>query len=159
LLVLSGINGGVSIARPPLRPRRARFLIGLIAAVAALALVPAASGAPAHHHLVFRLSGPSHQNMVAAGGVVIALHCPIEACTVVASATSASPSVHTASVRTSVTAGTTKQLTLPLTPRQSAKLKVAAKAGKSPALTVHATARDSSGNRVPLTFQVHSTKR
>jgi hypothetical protein len=148
----------VSIARPPLRPRRARFFIGLVAAAAALALVPAASGAPTHH-LVFRLSGSSHQDMVAAEGIAIGLHCPIEACTVVASASSASPSVRTASVRTQIAAGTAKQLILPLAPRQTDKLKAALEAGQSPTLTVHATARDSSGNRVPLTLQVRSTHR
>jgi hypothetical protein len=94
------------------------------------------------------LPGPSHQN-IAAGGIAITLHCPTEACTVVASAAGASPTIHTASVRTRVAAGTTKQLTLPLPPRQTAKLKAALKSGKSPILTVHATARDSSGNRVP----------
>jgi hypothetical protein len=146
----------VSIVRPPLRPRQRRFLIGLLAAIALLALVPVASSAQARHHLVFRLSGPTHQNMVGAEGIAIALHCPAEACTVVASASSPSPSVHTASVRTQVAAGTTKQLTLPLAPRQTAKLKAAVEAGKSPTLTVHATARDSSGNSVPLLLQVRS---
>jgi hypothetical protein len=157
LQVLSGINGDVSIVHPSLRPHRKRFLIGLLAAIAILILVPVASSAQARHHLVFQLTGPSHQNMVDAEGVTIALHCPTEACTVVASATSVSPAVHSASVRTRVAAGTTKQLTLPLAPRQTNKLKAALKSGKSPILTVHATARDASGNRVPLTLQVRST--
>jgi hypothetical protein len=149
----------VSISRPPLRARRQRFLIGLVAAIALLILVPAASSAGPRHHLVFQLTGSSHQNMVDAGGITIALHCPAEACTVVASASSTSPSVRTAPVRTSVAGGTTKQFTLALAPRQIAALKAAGKAGKSPTLTVQATARDSSGNRVPLTFQVRSSKR
>jgi hypothetical protein len=139
-----------------MRPRRARFLIGLGAAIALLALVPVASSAQGHHHLVFQLTGPSHQDIVDAGAITVALHCPAEACTVVASATSVSPAVQAMSVRTRLPAGTTKQLTLPLAPRQTAKLKAAAKAGKSPTLTVHATARDASGNSVPLTLQVRS---
>jgi hypothetical protein len=148
----------VPIVRPPLRPRRRRFLIGLVAAIAILAL-PVAASAGARHHLVFQLSGSSHQNVVDAGGITIALHCPTEACTVVASASSASPSLRTASVRTRVAGGTTKQLTLPLAPRQTGKLKAALEAGKTPILTVNATARDSSGNRVPLSFQVRSDRR
>jgi hypothetical protein len=96
--------------------------------------------------------------MVAAEGIAIALHCPIEACTVVAAATSASPSIRTATVRTRVAGGSTKQLTVPLAPRQSAKLKAAVKAGKLPTLTVHATAHDSPGKRVPLTLLVRSDK-
>jgi hypothetical protein len=140
-----------------MRPRRGRILIGLAAALAVAALFPAASSA-GRHHLVFRLSGPSHQNMVTAEAVAIALHCPIEACTVVASASSASPSIRTATARARVAGGTTERLKLPLAPRQSAKLKAALEAGKLPTLTVHATAHDSAGNRVPLTLLVRSDK-
>jgi hypothetical protein len=148
----------MSIIRPPVKRRSGRILTGLAAAaIAAAALAPAATSAT-QHHLVFKLSGSSHQNMVDAEAIVIAAHCPTEACTVVAAATSTSPSIHTARVRAHVPAGTTEQLLLPLAPRQSAKLKAAVKAGKPPTLTVHATAHDSAGNNVPLTLLVHSNK-
>jgi hypothetical protein len=147
----------VSTIRLPTRPLRSRILIGLALIATAAALFPTASLA-GRHHLVFRLTGPSGQNVVAAEAIVISAHCPAEACTVVASASATSPSVHTATVRTRIAAGSTKQMTLPLTPTQSAKLKSATKAGKSPTLTVHATAHDSAGNRVPLTLLVHSDR-
>ncbi len=141
-----------------MRPGRGRILIGLATTAMAAALLPASSGA-GQHHLVFELSGPSHQNMVTAAAVDVSVECPTEACTVVASASSASPSVHTGTVRTRVARGSAQTLTLPLAPAQNAKLKAATQAGKSPTLTVQATARDAAGNQVRLTLLVRSDKR
>jgi hypothetical protein len=148
----------MSTVRPPVRLQSRRILIGLAAAAAVVALAPTASSAQARHHLVFKLSGPAHQNLVGSEGIAISLHCPLEACTVVASAFSKSPSIHTDQVRTHVAGGTTANLTLPLAPRQNGKLKAALEAGKSPAVTVHATARDSSGNKVSLSLLVRANK-
>jgi hypothetical protein len=145
----------VSTIRLPLRQRRERILIGLALIATAAAIFPAASAA-GRHHLVFRLTGPSHQNIVATEAVVISVGCPTEACTVVASAGAKSPSVHTGTVRSHLAGGSTEQLTLPLAPAQGAKLAAARNAGKSPTLTVHAAARDSAGNRVHLTLLVRS---
>jgi hypothetical protein len=148
----------MSIIRPLLRPRRGRILIGLLAATAtAAALVPIAQ-AKARHDLVFKVSGSARQNVVGTHSIVISVHCPAEACTVVASATSTSSSVHTGKVHAKVGAGGTKRITLPLDSRDNAKLKAALEAGKAPTLTVHATAHDAFGGKVPLTLTVKPNK-
>jgi hypothetical protein len=146
----------MSIVRHHQRPRRGAFLIGLVSALSLLAaLVPAGAGAkPGAHHLVFRLSGAEHQNVVGSGAVEVLVRCPAEACTVVASATAKSPSVHSATARVRVPAGGSRELAIAVSDRQSAKLAAARKAGKAPTLTVHATAKDKSGNSVPLTLAV-----
>ncbi|HEX4753845.1 MAG TPA: hypothetical protein VH268_13165, partial [Solirubrobacterales bacterium] len=148
----------MSIIRPPERPRRGRKVIALLTVAAtAAALVPAASSAhrgSGRHHLVFKLAGPAHQNVIGTHGIVISVRCPAEACTVVASATSSSPSIHTAKVRIRVAAGGTERLTLPLSTRDSGKLKAALEAGKKPSLTVKATAKDGFGSKVPLSLRV-----
>jgi hypothetical protein len=147
----------MSIIRPLQRPRRGRKVIGLLAVTAtAAAFVPIASSAQAqgHHNLVFKVAGAAHQNVIDAHGIVISVRCPAEACTVVASATSSSPSVHTGKIRAHVAAGGTERLTLPISPRDSGKLKAALEAGKAPTLTVKATAKDGFGSEVPLSLQV-----
>jgi hypothetical protein len=145
----------MSINRPLPRLRSRRVLIGLAAATAAAALVPAASTAgPTTHHLVFRLSGPDRQDILGAGAIKIRAFCPSEACTVVASATARNPSLHTAKARAQVPAGTAESILLPLSPKQAAKLKAALKAGRSPTFTVKATARDDAGAHVPLSIRV-----
>jgi hypothetical protein len=148
----------MSIIRPLLKLRRTPILIGLLAAIVAAALVPAASSAarqPAHH-LVFRLSGPEHQDVLGAGAIKIRARCPAEACTVVASATSKSPSIRTARARAHIAAGSAETLSLPLSPRQAGKLKAALKTGRSPAFTVKAIASDPAGTHVPLSIEVHA---
>jgi hypothetical protein len=148
----------MSIGRHQLGPRRGAILIGLAAALALVAaLVPAGAGAgpaPGLHHLTFSLSGPARQNVVDAEAVTVRVRCPTEACTVVASASAQSPSVHSATVRTRIAAGSSQELTLPVNARQGGKLAAALEAGKAPTLTVHATAKDGAGNAVPLTFAV-----
>ena len=152
----------MSIVRHPLRLPRRAILIGLATAFALIAaLVPAVAGAgqkPNAHHLVFRLSGAAHQDVVGAGAVKVRVRCPAEACTVVASAAAKSPSVHSSTVRAHVPAGGTRDLTLPVSAHQGAKLAAARKAGKATTLTVHATAKDGAGNAIPLTFVVRVTK-
>jgi len=151
----------MSIIRPPVRPRRRRKVIGILAAIAtAAALVPIASGAQARvrHNLVFKVTGSSHQNVIDAHGIVISVRCPAEACTVVASATSSSPSIHTAKIHAHVPAGGTERLTLPLSARDGGKLAAALEAGKKPSLTVKATAKDKFGSKVPLSLQVKPVK-
>jgi hypothetical protein len=142
-------------------PRRAIFIALITTLALVAALVPAGAGAgtkPNAHHLVFRLSGAAHQDVVDSGAVKVRVRCPAEACTVVASATAKSPSVHSSTVRAHVPAGGTEDLTLTVSAHQGAKLEAARKAGKAPTLTVHATAKDGAGNAIPLTFVVRVTK-
>jgi hypothetical protein len=145
-----------------MRPRRGRKVIGLLAVTAlSAALVPAASSAhrgSGRHNLVFKVTGSSHQNVIGTHGIVISVRCPAEACTVVASATSTSPSIHTTTVRAHVAAGGAGRLTLPLSTRDSGKLKAALEAGKAPILTVKATAKDGFASKVPLSLQVKPVK-
>src|ERR1700744_5240632 len=127
----------MSIVRHQQRPRRGAILIALATALALLAaLVPAGAGAkPGPPHLVFRLSGAAHQDVVDSGAVKVLVRCPAEACTVVASAAAKSPSVHSSTARVSVPAGGSKELAIAVSDRQSAKLAAARKAGKAPTLT------------------------
>jgi hypothetical protein len=153
----------MSIVRYPVGPRRGAILIGLTVALSLLAaaLVPAGAGAgqkSGAHHLVFRLSGAADQDVVGSGAVKVRVRCPAEACTVVASATAKSPSIHSSTVRARVPAGGSRELTIAVSARQGAKLAAARKAGKAPTLTVHATAKDEAGNTVPLVFAVLVTK-
>jgi hypothetical protein len=152
----------MSIIRPPMKPRRGRKVIGLLAVTAlSAALIPAASSAhrgSGRHNLVFRVTGSAHQDVIDAHGIVISVRCPAEACTVVASATSASPSIHTGKFHAHVAAGGAERLTLPLSTRDSGKLKAALEAGKAPTLTVKATAKDGFGSEVPLSLQVKPVK-
>jgi hypothetical protein len=163
---MSGINRQMSIIRPSLRLRPGRILIGLLTAITAAALIPSAAGAgapkgdqaPAGHHLVFRLSGRSHQDVIGAHSVTVRARCPVEACTVVASATSQSPAIHTARVHAQIPAGSAAALTVPLAPRDRGKLKAALEAGHSPTLMVKVIAHDGAGNRIPLTIEVRPFK-
>jgi hypothetical protein len=148
----------MSIIRPLQRLRRGPVLIALSAGIAAAALVPTAAAAPQMHHLEFHLSGPSPQDIVGAAAIRVQASCPTEACTVVASATSEHPAIHTSNARISVRAGGAATLKLPLAPRQRGKLKAALEAGRSPTFTVNATARDHAGTKVPLTIQVRPQK-
>jgi hypothetical protein len=148
----------MSIIRPPLRPRRGRILIGLLAVTATVAALVPIAQARAHHDLVFKVGGSSRQNVIGSHGIVISVHCPAEACTVVASAAGTSPAVHTGKVHAKVAAGGTKRITLPLDTRDGAKLKAALEAGKAPTLTVRATAHDSFGGKVPLSLTVKPDK-
>jgi hypothetical protein len=150
----------MSIIRPHKKLHLTRIVIALLAPVAATALVPAAAGAgkTTTHRLEFRLSGPGHQDVLGTGAIAFTAHCLTEACTVVASASSNHPSIHSGTVRAHVARGKAATLSLPLAPRQQGKLKAALESGKSPALTVKATAHDSAGNRVPLSLEVHASK-
>jgi hypothetical protein len=157
--LLSGINWHVSFPRPVQRLSRGPILIGL--AVIAAALLPAVAGAggtKGGHHLEFRLSAGRHQDIVGERAILIRARCLGEACTVVASAESKSPSLHTGRARIQIAAGAAKILSLPLAPRQRGKLKAALEAGRSPAFTVEATAHDHAGTRVPLSIEVRALK-
>jgi len=142
----------------PLRRRPGRILIGLLAISAgAAALIPAISSAGAPHgthKLVFRIDGQARQNVVDAGGIVFTAECPAEACTVVASAKATSPRVSTGNVRARVAGGGSARMMLPLSAKDGAKLEAALAAGKKPALTVSAMARDGYGAKVPLELTV-----
>lgn len=151
----------MSAIRPVLKRRRHGFLIGVLAVTAgAAALAPVASStaAPGGHDLVFRISGPAHQDVVGAGAIVFSARCPADACTIVASAKSASPSIASGKVRARIAAGGKERITVPLGARATAKLQAALEAGKSPTLTVRATARDAFGAKVPLELKVHPVK-
>ncbi|MBN9494992.1 hypothetical protein J0H33_16845 [bacterium] len=143
----------MSTIRPAIRLRLRPILIGATAVLAAAALVPVAAAAPSGH-LEFRLSGPSPQDVVTAGGIKVNARCPADACTVVASATSKNPALHTDTARAKIGAGKAKAITMPLATGQREKLEAAIKAGKPPTFTVKATAHDSGGTHVPLTIQV-----
>jgi hypothetical protein len=150
----------MSIIRPALRLRPHRILIALAATILGAALLPIAAGAGASetHHLVFRLSGPAHQDVISSGSIRIDVHCPADACTVVASAISKSPSIRTVKVHAHVPAGAAESISLPLGSHDRGKLKAAFEAGHVPTLTVKATAHDAAGNHVPLSITVHPSK-
>jgi hypothetical protein len=150
----------MSIIRPSPRLRPSRILIALAATVTLVALVPTAAGAgaPKVHRLSFHLSGPLHQDVIGAGAIEIRARCPTEACTIVAQATSKSPSFRTAKVHAQIPAGAAESISLPLAPRDRGKLKAAFKAGRSPTLTVNAIARDAAGTKVPLSIEVRPSK-
>ena len=123
----------------------------------AAALVPAISsaGSPKSvHKLVFKIDGQARQKVVGAGGIVVTARCPAEACTVVASAKGESPSIHTGKVRARVAGGGSQRMMLPLSAKDGEKLRAALAAGKKPALTVSAMARDGYGAKVPLELTV-----
>jgi hypothetical protein len=141
-----------------LRRRPGRILIGLLAMTAgAAALIPAVSSAGAPHgthKLVFKINGQARQNVVGAGGIVVKVRCPAEACTVVASAKSESPQVSTGKARARVAGGGSARMMLPLGAKDGAKIQAALASGKKPALTVTAIARDGYGAKVPLELTV-----
>jgi hypothetical protein len=149
-----GYHWHMSIIRPVSRLLPGRVPSALLAAIVAVALVPAMAGADGAHHLIFRLSGRSHQDVLDSGAILVNAHCPAEACTVVAMATSKSPAFHTAKVHARVPAGAAASLSLPLGPRRRDRLKAALEAGHSPTLTVKATAHDRVGNKILLSLTV-----
>ena len=147
----------MSFARPLQRLSRGPILIGLALIVAAL--LPTAAGAGANaHHLEFRLSALPHQDMVGESAIQVRVRCLSEPCTVVASATSESPSIHSGTARAQLAVGEAGTLSLPLAPRQRGKLKAALEAGRSPTFTVRATAHDQAGTRIPLSITVEAKK-
>lgn len=151
-----GIYRHVSFSRPSLRPPRGPILIGL-ALFALVALLPAAAiGGTKGAHLEFRLSAMPRQDMLGESAVEVRARCLSEACTVVASASSKNPALHTGQARTRLAAGEAKALSLPLSKLQRGKLKAALESGRSPIFTVKATAHDKAGNYVPLTIQVEA---
>jgi hypothetical protein len=145
-----------------IRPRKRLIHGGILiaaAAIVAFALVPAAgAGAPQGHHLEFRLSGPSPQNVVGAGAIQINARCPVEACTVVASAASKNPAIRTGTTRAKIRAGAAEPILLLLRPHQQAKLRSVVKSGRKPTFTVHAAAHDSAGTRIPLKIMIETRK-
>jgi hypothetical protein len=150
----------MSIIRPVSRPRPRRILIALAATITAMALLPTAAGAggTTTHHLVFRLSGPARQDVISSGAVRIEAHCPADACTVVASAISKSPSIRTAEVQAHVPAGATESISVPFASRDRGKLKAAFEAGHRPTLTVEASARDAAGDHIDLSITVRPAR-
>lgn len=155
----SGINRYVSFFPLIQRLSRRPILIGLTAAIA-LAALPAAAGAGGSngHHLEFRLSGPAHQDMVGESAILIGARCTGEPCTVVASAKSKNPSLHSGVARAKIAGGTADTIVLPLPRRQRGKLKATLEAGRSPTFTVKATAHDHAGTHIPLSFEVQAQK-
>jgi hypothetical protein len=124
----------------------------------ALALVPAVAGGANSAHLEFRLSALPHQDLVGASALEVRARCLSEPCTVVASARSKNPAIHTGQIRVTIAAGEAKTLSLPLPKQQRGKLKAAFEAGRSPVFTVKATAHDQAGTYVPLSIQVAARK-
>jgi hypothetical protein len=153
----SGIYRYVSFSRLSLRRPRGPILIGL--ALVALALLPAAAiGGTKSAHLDFRLSALPHQDMVGESAIEVRARCLSASCTVVASATSKSPALHTGQASVKIAAGEATTLSLPLPKQQRGKLKAALEAGRSPVFTVKATAHDQAGTRIPLSIQVEAKK-
>ena len=70
------------------------------------------------------------------------------------SAKAESPSVHTGKVRAHVAGGGSQRMMIPLGAKARGKLRAALAAGKEPALTVSAMARDGYGAKVPLELTV-----
>lgn len=157
---ISGINRYVSFARPSQRLPRGPILIGLLAIAIAALLPPVAGAGPAKggHHLEFRLSAQGHQDMVGESAVLVRARCLGEPCTVVATAKSKNPALHTGTARVHLAADAAETISLPLPPRQRGKLKAALEAGKSPTFTVEATASDKAGTHVPLSIEVRAHK-
>jgi hypothetical protein len=148
----------VSFSRLPLRRPRGPILIGL-AVIALAALLPAAAiGGAKGAHLEFRLSALPHQDMVGESAIEVRARCLSEPCTVVASATSKNPALHTGQARVKIAAGEAKTLALPLPKQQRGKLKAALESGRSPIFTVKATAHDQAGTYIPLSIQVKAQK-
>ena len=138
------------------------MVLGLLAATATL--LPAASaGATPGHHLVFNVGGPSRQNLVATEAVVVNAKCPTETCKVVAYGSSKSLGVRTAKVHARIKKGTHVKMALPLSPGQVANLRTALESdryrkGPLPILTIHATAKDSFGNKIPVSLNIKIAK-
>jgi hypothetical protein len=127
--------------------------------IALAALLPAAAGAgPNAHHLEFRLSALPHQDMVGESAIQVRVRCLSEPCTVVASARSKNPALHSGTTRAQLAVGEAETLSLPLAPRQRGKLKAALEAGRSPTFTVTATAHDQGDTRIPLSITVEAKK-
>jgi hypothetical protein len=147
----------VSISRLSLRRPGAPILIGALLVLAVL-LPGAALGGARGAYLEFRLSALPHQDMVGESAIEVRARCLSEPCTVVASAKSKTPSIHTRQVRVQIAAGEATTLSLPLPKQQRGKLKAALEAGRSPIFTVKATAHDKAGTRIPLTIQVEAKK-
>ncbi|HYI37324.1 MAG TPA: calcium-binding protein [Thermoleophilaceae bacterium] len=110
--------------------------------------------------LSFSLRGAARQRVLRQRGVRVRLRCPQERCTTV---TAASASVRVArstrklrvrSVRTAVSGGRARTITLGFTRRQLAALRRAVAAGQRPRVRVVATATDSAGNRARRTVGV-----
>lgn len=147
----------MSSARPSQRLSRGPILIGLIV-IAIAALLPAVAAGGTKHHLEFRLSASSHQDLVGKSAILVRARCLSEPCTVVAWAKSPSPSLHTGTIRAQIASGEAKTLSLPLAKRQRGKLKAALEAGRTPSFTVKATAHDRAGTYVPLSIEVRALK-
>lgn len=148
----------MSFARPLQRPSRRPILIGLTL-IALAALLPAvAAGTKNSHHLEFRLSAVPHQDMVGESAILIRTRCLSEPCTVVASAKSKNPALHTGTTRVQIPAGDAKTVSLPLAPRQRGRLKATLEAGRSPAFTIKAVAHDKAGTLIPLSIEVRALK-
>jgi hypothetical protein len=155
LTFASGINRYVSFSRLSQRRPYTPVLIGL-ALIALVALLPAAASGGTKNHLEFRLSALPHQDMVGEGAIEARVRCLGEPCTVVASAASKNPSLHTGQTRIKLGAGKAATISLPLPKQQRGKLKAALEAGRSPIFTVKATAHDQGGTYIPLTIPVES---
>ena len=148
----------MSFVRPFKRLPRGPILIA-IALVALVALLPAAAGAGTqNHHLEFRLSALPHQDIVGESAIEIRVRCLSEPCTVVASARSNNPALHSGTTRAQIAVGEAENISLPLAPRQRGKLKAALEAGRSPTFTVNATAHDQAGTYIPLTIPVQAKR-
>jgi hypothetical protein len=157
LTFTSGIYWYVSLTRLSLRPSRGPILIAALIALAAL-LPAAAVGGTKSNHLEFRLSALPHQDMVGESAIEVRVRCLSEPCTVVGSAKSKDPSLHTGQGRLTLEAGEADTLVLPLSKQQRGKLKAALEAGRSPLFTVKATAHDQGGTHIPLSIQVEAKK-
>ena len=150
----------MSFARPSQRLSRGPILIAL-AAIAIAALLPAVAGAGAPKggpQLEFRLSASPHQDIVGESAIQVRARCLRESCTVVAAAKSKSPALHSGKASTTLAAGESETLSLPLAKQQRGKLKAALEAGKSPTFTVEATAHDAAGDHVHLSIAVSPSK-
>jgi hypothetical protein len=96
--------------------------------------------------------------MVGESAIEVRARCLGAPCTVVATATSKNPALHTGQTRIGIAVGKAATVSLPLPKQQRGKLKAALEAGRSPIFTVKATAHDQAGTYIPLTIEVEAKK-
>jgi Ca2+-binding RTX toxin-like protein len=114
--------------------------------------------------LSFTLTGAATQRVLRQKSVRVQVHCPLEACSTVASASGRLHRVRKAGLPATklrlrrlvsqIPAGATTTLRLRLSKAQLAALRKAVAAGQRPALRVTVTARDAAGNEVTRTLRV-----
>ncbi len=116
-------------------------------------------GSPSDREIAFTLAARARQRIAGRRGLAVDVGCPREDCTVIASATgklggSSRPKLSIGPVTTKLGAGEVRTLRLPLGKRQRHKVRRALDAGRTPRLTISATALDGAANAATKTVMV-----